>query len=172
MEGAAAAHPLMATAWPLLSSALAWLLGSLLVGAIANRLPPAWLERGQAGPSWDNAAFYERRLAIRRWKRWLPDAGSALPGGVGKSSLVGRDPAPLRRLLLETQRAEWVHRLLWPLWMLTALWLPPAGVLLNLLVACALNLPCLAAQRHTRRRLERILARHGSRATHERAALR
>ena len=79
MEGAAAAHPLMATAWPLLSSALAWLLGSLLVGAIANRLPPAWLERGQAGPRWDSAAFYAGRLAIRRWKRWLPDAGSALP---------------------------------------------------------------------------------------------
>lgn len=168
------APPPLSPAAALLGCALAWLLWALLVGGVANRLPPAWLTGagGKAGPAGESEGFYERRLAIRRWKRWLPDAGNALPGGVAKASLARRDPAVLRRLLLETHRAELVHWLLWPLWIVTALWLPPAGVLLNLLFACLLNLPCLAAQRYTRRRLERILATPRTTDHRSRAALR
>lgn len=66
MEGAAAAHPLLATAWPLLSSALAWQLGSLLVGATPTGCHrPGWSggRRAPAGtappsmrPVWQSAA--------------------------------------------------------------------------------------------------------------------
>lgn len=162
----------LAAAPAILSCALGWVLWALLVGGVANRLPPAWLAGGGSGPAWESAAFYERRLAIRRWKRWLPDAGDALPAGVAKAPLAQRDPAALRRLLLETRRAELVHWILWPFWIVTSLWLPPAGVVINLLFACALNLPCLAAQRYTRRRLERILPRPSSGDRQERAAVR
>jgi glycosyl-4,4'-diaponeurosporenoate acyltransferase len=144
---------------PLLTSALGWLLWSLLVGGLANRLPIRWLSASHPSAGWESPAFYERHLAIRRWKPWLPDAGDALPGGLRKASLARRDPAQLERLVLETRRAELVHGALWPFWIVTSLWLPPAGVLVNLGFACAFNLPCLLVQRYNRLRLGRTLRR-------------
>jgi glycosyl-4,4'-diaponeurosporenoate acyltransferase len=150
--------------WLVLSSAAFWLLASLLVGGLANRLPPSWLEESRAqaqllsaGPAHPSPP--EPGLGIRRWKRWIPDAGGALPGGVAKASLVRRDGRALERLLIETRRAELVHALLWPAGLLTALWLPQAAVLVNLGFATLFNLPCLLLQRHNRRRLRRCLAR-------------
>lgn len=148
---------------PLLSSLTFWVLASLLVGLLANRLPAAWLE----GP-WVERPGEPPRLrvprpagppGIRVWKRWIPDAGGVLPGGVRKASLVRRDPLSLRRLVLETRRAELVHWLLLPCGLLTGLWLPPAGLVVNLLFGLAFNLPCLLLQRYNRARLRRCLAR-------------
>jgi glycosyl-4,4'-diaponeurosporenoate acyltransferase len=156
VEGPGLLHPLtMAPSplsvpglWPLLSSAGYWLLLSLLVGGIANRLPPSWLLCPPLRPSRWAAP------GIRRWKRWIPDAGAALPGGVAKASLVLRAPQSLERLALEARRAEWVHWLLWAGWLPTAFWLPPEAVLVNLLFATMANLPCLLLQRHTRCRVD------------------
>lgn len=145
-----------------ITSALAWLLWSLLVGALANRLPSGWLARDQwfwRRPWREQARHFEGRLAIRRWKPWLPDAGTALPSGVAKASLVGRDPRNLELLLLETKRAEWVHLVLWLFWLVTPLWLPPAAVLINLAFATLFNLPCLWVQRYNRLRLQLLLNR-------------
>lgn len=153
-----------------LSSLVFWLLASLLVGLLANRLPERWLRAGRGAEQ----PAGERRArdwptatppGIRIWKRWIPDAGPALPGGIAKASLVGRDPAALSRLLLEMRRAELVHWSLWAAGLLTALWLPPAGVLVNLLFATGFNLPCLLLQRFNHRRVLRLLAR----AKHPRA---
>jgi glycosyl-4,4'-diaponeurosporenoate acyltransferase len=151
---------------PLVSSAAFWLLASVLVGLLANQLPERWLGAGSpratlsapASP-WGGSSRQPGLLHIRGWKRWIPDAGGALPGGVRKASLVQRDPAALRRLLLETRRAEIVHWLLWPAALLTALWLPPAGVMVNLAFASLFNLPCVLVQRYNRGRLQRCLAR-------------
>lgn len=171
MEGTAVPHPLMAvqTLLPLLSSVAFWLLASLLVGSLANRLPPHWLQdrdlRGtrprERRPMPPQSGRRLGPLGIRTWKRWIPDAGGALPGGVRKATLVRRDAAPLQQLVLETRRAELVHWLLLPAGLITALWLPPAGVLVNLLFALAFNLPCLLLQRFNRARLGRCLARLG-----------
>ena len=148
---------------PLLSSAGLWLGGSLLVGALANQLPLAWLSPafGVATPAAlaPRLAAYQRYLRIRRWKRWIPDAGNALPGGITKASLARRDHQALLRLVAETRRAELVHWALWPLWLLTVLWLPAPGVALNLLFATVFNLPCLLLQRYNRLRLQQLLAR-------------
>ena len=136
---------------PLLSCSGYWVLLSLLLGGVANHLPARWLRclpLRQTGPD---------APGIRRWKRWLPDAGAALPGGVRKAALTRADTTLLERLKEETQRAELVHGLLWAGWVPTALWLPPQGVLLNLLFASVFNLPCLVLQRHTRRRVQRAL---------------
>jgi len=94
-------------------------------------------------------------------KRLLPDAGPALPGGVAKGGLVRRDRRALEQLVAETRRAELVHWCLWPFGIVTALWPPPAGGLLNLLFASLFNLPCLAVQRYNRLRLQTTLARFG-----------
>jgi glycosyl-4,4'-diaponeurosporenoate acyltransferase len=140
-----------------------WLGWSLLVGALANRVPLTWLSDPAGGTASGGHAVsarrYERWLAIRRWKPWIPDAGNALPGGIRKASLARRDPAALRRLIAETRRAELVHWALWPAWLLSALWLPPLGVAINLLFATLFNLPCLLLQRYNRRRLQRVVAR-------------
>lgn len=145
-----------------------WLGWSLLVGSVANRLPPAWLcdpgDTTASGGRPPSPQDYERRLAIRRWKPWIPDAGDALPGGVRKAGLARRDPAALQRLIIETRRAELVHWALWPAWLLTALWLPPAGVAFNLLFATVFNLPCVLLQRYNRGRLHRVVARLGRRS--------
>lgn len=158
MPGVAAASLL-----PLLSSVGLWLGGSLVVGALANRVPLAWLSPplAAAPPAAlaSRLGAYQRRLGIRRWKRWIPDAGHALPGGMTKASLARRDHQALLRLLAETRRAELVHWVLWPLWLFTLLWLPGAGVAFNLLFATVFNLPCLLLQRYTRLRLQLLLAR-------------
>jgi glycosyl-4,4'-diaponeurosporenoate acyltransferase len=155
----------------LLGCAALWLLWSLLVGSVANHLPDQLLERQprrlaeQTGSTQPAQALqralrrYQSRLGIRRWKPWIPDAGAALPGGVSKASLARRDPLALQRLLLETRRAELVHWALWPAWMATALWLPPAGVVINLIFATLFNLPCLLLQRYNRLRLRLALSR-------------
>jgi len=146
-----------------LACALGWLGWSLLVGSLANRLPDTWLDHDSwltRPRAWgEQAATYEDRLAIRRWKRWLPDAGNALPGGVRKAALVRPERTTLQRLCVETRRAELVHLALWPFWLITALWLPPVGVLVNLLFASAFNLPCLWVQRYNRLRLQALLQR-------------
>ena len=146
---------------PMVSSALGWLGWCLLVGGLANGLPlsllahDCWLTRPR--PWGERPQAYERGLGIRRWKPWLPDAGGVLPGGVPKAALARRDRPSLERLLAVTRRAELVHLALWPFWLVTALWLPPQGVLINLLFATLFNLPCLWLQRYNRLRLRQIL---------------
>ena len=145
------------------ATATLWLVWSLLIGALANQLPDRLLgRRDPRQPEQPRGAalrLYEQWLGIRIWKPWIPDAGAALPGGIRKASLARRDPVALQRLSLETRRAELVHWALWPAWMVTALWLPPSGVLVNLVFATLFNLPCLLLQRYNRLRLGRTLSR-------------
>lgn len=147
---------------PLVSSATFWLAASVLVGSVANHIPPELLSRpahGHGRPEQPRGQALTSQLRIRVWKRWIPDAGGALPGGVVKASLVRRDRAALERLITETRRAELVHWVLGLAWLLTALWLPVSGVMLNLLFALLFNIPCLLLQRYNRRRLLGCLAR-------------
>jgi len=164
MEGPHREYPLMALP-PGLGEGLAcgalWLGWSLLVGAAVNQLPLPWLANPDGELPQGEAATalrrYERYWLIRRWKPWIPDAGHVLPGGIYKASLMGRDRAGLERLLAETRRAELVHWALWPAWLVTALWLPPLGVVLNLVFATFFNLPCLLLQRYNRLRVGKLL---------------
>jgi glycosyl-4,4'-diaponeurosporenoate acyltransferase len=152
MEG-----PAVPDAQAVLGCVLGWLGWSALIGYLASRLPLAalehdtWLTRQR--PWAETTEGYRHRLQIHRWKSLLPDAGATFPGGVRKNSLVRRDPVALQRLVAETRRAELVHLALWPFWIVTAFWLPPEGVLINLVFATAFNLPCLWLQRFNRLRL-------------------
>lgn len=143
-----------------LSSAAFWSLYSLLVGLFANQLPDAWLQRQGVRQSSNLLNVRPKGLlGIHRWKRWIPDAGNALPGGISKATLVRRDTDSLLRLVLETSRAEIVHWALLPAGLITALWLPTAGVLVNVIFALAFNLPCVLLQRYNRARLLWFLSR-------------
>lgn len=152
---------LLPNALTILACAAGWFLWCTLIGYIGHRLPvraldhDSWLTRPRPWP--ESPGGYQRRLAIRCWKSCLPDAGDAFSGGVRKKSLARRDPEALQRLVIETRRAELVHLAIWPFWLVTILWLPPMGVLINLLFATAFNLPCLWVQRFNRLRLQACL---------------
>ncbi len=100
---------------------------------------------------------YVRWLRIKRWKKWLPEAGAFFAGGFDKRSLRGTNDASLRRAAEETRRAEWGHALAASCSPLFFLWNPwPVGVVM-LGYAVVSNGPCVAAQRYNRVRFVRIL---------------
>jgi glycosyl-4,4'-diaponeurosporenoate acyltransferase len=71
----------------------------------------------------------------------------------------------MSRFLAETRRAEYVHTGIWLFWLVTMLWTPGWGVLVNLAVGTAFNLPCLWVQRYNRLRLQHLLTLKGQEKT-------
>ncbi len=138
-----------------------WVTWSFVVGYLGHRLPLSWLETDtcltQPRVWGEERDWYEHHLHIRRWKDRLPEAGDFFPGGFRKSAIGGKDSASMARFMAETRRAEYVHIAIWPFWIVTMLWTPGWGVIINLGVATILNLPCLWAQRYNRLRLQHIL---------------
>ncbi|MDP1807577.1 MAG: hypothetical protein Q8K72_20530 [Acidimicrobiales bacterium] len=102
---------------------------------------------------------YERRLAIKRWKDRLPEAGALFAGGLSKRRLPGRSSPALERLATETRRAERGHWLALAGAPVFAVWNPPVGAVMMLAYGVASNGPCIAVQRYNRARLSRLLAR-------------
>ena len=153
--------------WAVAISAGAWAGASVAVGLVANRLPPAlldhdtWLTRLRPGEA--DGRWYERRTAIRTWKRWLPEGGDVFDGGIDKRHLPGRDQAVLERFVIETRRAELVHWTLLACSPLFVLWNRPpvaAGMVAFGVVA---NVPFIWVQRYNRARLQRVLGRRARR---------
>jgi glycosyl-4,4'-diaponeurosporenoate acyltransferase len=142
-----------------------WTAWSFLVGYVGHRLPLKFLETDtcltQPRPWGEERHWYDRVLRIKRWKDRLPEAGDFFPGGVRKSSVGGRDCVVLSRFAAETRRAEYVHIVIWLFWLVTMLWTPGWGVLVNLVVGTAFNLPCLWVQRYNRLRLQHLLVLKG-----------
>lgn len=138
-----------------------WTVWSFLVGFICHRLPLNFLENDtwltQKYSQGENSRCYEKLLRIKVWKDWLPEAGDFFAGGFRKSSISGGNYAVMCRFLMETRRAEYVHIFIWPFWLVTILWTPSWGVLINLVIGTAFNLPCLLVQRYNRLRLEHLL---------------
>lgn len=141
--------------------AIGWTIWSLLIGFVGHRLPLKLLEADTCLTRpriWgEDRSWYERVLQIKRWKDRLPEAGGFFPGGFCKSSLGGGNVKVMSRFLAETRRAEYVHIAIWLFWLATMLWTPGGGVLVNLAVGTAFNLPCLWVQRYNRLRLQHLL---------------
>lgn len=143
--------------------AAAWAAVQVGAGYAAHRLPVhllgqdrwLWRERG-----WERGGrFYVGVARIRRWKRFLPEAGAAFRGGFDKRRLRGRAPADLERFAAETRRAELGHWLaVLPAPVFVAL-NPPVLAPFMAAYAVAVNLPCIAAQRYNRIRLRRAARR-------------
>ena len=162
MEGSPAKDTLMMqTISPLkaiASTATFWMTASVLVGLVANQLPMALLSNDTALTRDRGIQESKRNGIIQKWKKWIPDAGAVLPGGISKKSLAKKDSEALLKLIAEAHRAEIVHYVLWLAALLTAYWLPPVGVTINIIFASIANGPCLILQRHTRQRVQRIIA--------------
>ena len=143
--------------------AAVWAAVQTATGYAVHRLPDdrldhdSWLTRPRRFER--DGAFYTGRLRIRRWKRWLPEAGAVFPGGFDKGHLGVPGPPHLRRHLIETRRAElghWLAVLPAPLF---RAWNPRWLTLVMWAYAAAVNGPCIAAQRYNRLRLRRVLRR-------------
>ena len=104
---------------------------------------------------------YVRWLRIKRWKRWLPEAGNLFAGGFDKKHLTSRDPAYLTTYVRETRRAELGHVLAAAAAPVFFLWNPWYAGVAMLVYAVVANGPCIAAQRYNRLRLLRILRLRG-----------
>jgi glycosyl-4,4'-diaponeurosporenoate acyltransferase len=142
-------------------SVIGWIIWSLLIGFIGHRLPLKLLEADSCLTQpriWgEDKQWYIRVLKIKRWKDRLPESGDFFQGGFRKSSIGGGDCTVVSRFLAETRRAEYVHIAIWLFWLVTLLWTPRWGVLINLVVGTAFNLPCVWVQRYNRLRLQRLL---------------
>jgi glycosyl-4,4'-diaponeurosporenoate acyltransferase len=103
--------------------------------------------------------FWAERLLVRRWKKWLPEAGDLFAGGFSKKQLAARDPDYLRRFVSETRRAEYVHWVVPAIGPVFFLWNPWWLALVFVVYLVVANGPCLVLQRYNRARLERVLTR-------------
>jgi hypothetical protein len=121
---------------------------SILFGAIAPRVPSAWLQV-DVGPlaflPVESTKGY-RRIGVMRLARRLPELGGTF-GGASKSRLPGVTPEHLADYLVEVRRAEWVH------WASMAISL--------VLFAFGGNLPFILVLRNNRLRIRGILERNG-----------
>lgn len=112
---------------------------------------------------------YER-LAIRRWKDRLPEAGDTFAGGVSKRSMQGRDDADLRLFAVETRRAELGHLLAAVASPVFFIWNTVPVSVAMVVYGIAVNAPFIAIQRYNRLRISRVLARRSRTSASSRRA--
>ena len=136
--------------WPILHSA---------IGFIALRVPShlfahdTWLT---ACRPWEqDGDVYRDWLAIRRWKRVLPD-GAPWLGGLAKKKVLRSDATCVAQFLIETRRAEIAHWLMLGCLPIFFIWNPPWACWVMAIYAVAANLPCIFAQRYNRLVLNRF----------------
>jgi len=115
----------------------------------------SWLYRSK---KWErDGELFNTLFKIRRWKRFLPDGASIIPGAFRKKHLGSFSEENLEKFLVESRRAELGHWLaIIPFWVF-GFFGPPIIILYMLIYALIINLPCILAQRYNRPRIIKIL---------------
>jgi len=109
--------------------------------------------------TWERSGRIYERVAIRRWKDKLPEAGAIFAGGVSKKSLPASHDSDLLVFATETRRAEVGHFLAAAASPLFFVWNSvPVGVFM-VVYGIGVNVPFIAIQRYNRLRIARLLAR-------------
>ena len=152
-----------------------WILIHFGSGYLAHHLPTGVLVAlplVNRSYRWEGAGgrFYER-LGMRAWKDRLPEAGAFFKGGFSKRHLRSRDPAYLKRFVLETARAECSHWLTWGMAVTFFAWTPWQVGAIMLIYGAIVNLPCILVQRYNRARLKRAIRALSLRSDRDGAAL-
>ncbi len=143
----------------LLNSA-AWFLAIFIPGAIIQRMSirrfreRSFLFRIR---SWEQNGRVYRFLGVREWKEMMPDGAGIFQDGFRKRHMPEHDEFYLKRFILETCRAEYVHWVILALTPLFFLWNPLSAALLMFPFSLAINLPCIMVQRYNRPRLRKLL---------------
>ncbi len=106
-----------------------------------------------------NGQIYRRLFRVHRWKKYLPDGAAISKKGYRKKKLPPPQPDNLEKFLLESCRAEMTHLIaIFPFWVFIFIG-SPLIVVLMLIYALLINLPCIIAQRYNRPRLARLLSK-------------
>ena len=109
--------------------------------------------------SFETERFYRTVVRIDRWKHLLPDGAALRKRGFSKRHLKQTDCRYLRLFLSETKRAELIHLFsIAPFWVF-GFWMKPVWIGIMFLLALAVYLPCILAQRYNRPRLQRLYDR-------------
>lgn len=147
--------------WTVVVDIVAWAVLSTAAGYLAHRAPVARFASDgiltRLRPFERDGRWYERRLAIKRWKGHLPEAGDLFRDGFSKRSLRSDSVDQLERFVVETRRAEVTHWILLAAGPLFVLWNPWGLALVMVVYGVVANLPCLVVQRYNRARLLRVV---------------
>ena len=147
-----------------LADAVVWVLWSAAVGWWQAQHPWHHLQPGRLGRirSWEaDGRWYERRLGVRRWKRWLPEAGTWF-GGLSKRHRPSPADGGWQRLAAECLRAERTHGWIVVIIPWFAVWNPAGLFAANVLFAVVANVPCWVVARCTRARVEALARGRGA----------
>jgi len=147
----------------LLSYIIIWPLYQVTISALGNHIPD---NRFHTGSFWFRGWQFENRgkiyrdiFRIHKWKKLLPDGAKMFDTGFPKGELKNTEKEYLDAFIKETCRAEMSHWLqIIPFWIF-GLWSPPFVIIIMLLYALVLNMPCIIAQRYNRPRLIRLYER-------------
>jgi glycosyl-4,4'-diaponeurosporenoate acyltransferase len=154
---------ILKVAWPVavMMNAGIWVLWSATVGWWQARRPWTSLHprtREQLRPWEHDGLWYLRRVGVRRWKGWLPEAGP-LFAGLSKRRRPSSAEGGWERLAAECLRAERTHRAIAWATPCFVVWNPLGLFLANVVFAVVANLPCWVVARSTRGRVEAALRR-------------
>jgi glycosyl-4,4'-diaponeurosporenoate acyltransferase len=142
------------------ANVLGWPVIHMVIAYVALQWPQGCLERDSwitAPRRWERKGhLYRDCLAIRRWKRLLPD-GAPWLSGFSKKNLRARDPIYVARFLVETRRAEIAHWCMLACLPVFFLWNPLWARWVMTGYAFAANLPCIVVQRYNRFALDRMV---------------
>lgn len=106
-----------------------------------------------------NGDIYDTVFLIKKWKRFLPDGAAVTKGGYRKKKLNEKTPENLEIYIAESCRVELQHFLsILPFWIF-GLFAPTKVIIIMLLYAVTVNLPCIIAQRYNRPRVAKVLAK-------------
>jgi glycosyl-4,4'-diaponeurosporenoate acyltransferase len=144
----------------ILANASIWVIWSILVGYAANFFNDKYFEKDTLITrlrKFETQIWFQKYLKVHIAKRYLPEKGVLFGKGTSKKSLPIEDPAALKRLLIETRRAEYVHWIVIFAWVFTLWFNPPWAAWTVAILLVFGNLPCILVQRYNRLRLLRIL---------------
>lgn len=148
----------MSSAGSFAFTAVVWVVSGAVIGWCYARRP--WQEMTSPGVftalrSWDQRHAYERVLRVRAWKDALPEAGTWF-GGISKKRLPGADDGGLRRFAAESLRAERVHLAYTATVLTTLAWTRGWWMLVTVMFAVMVNVPCIVVARYNRVRLAHL----------------
>ena len=147
---------------------VAWAAFHTATGYAVHRAPLQWFDHDTwltRPRGWERAGSAYERVAIRRWKDRLPEAGGLFAGGTSKRHVPGATAGGLTRLATETRRAEWGHWGAAACAPLFVLWNPLWIAAVMVLYGVAVNAPFIAIQRYNRLRINGLLGRRTRRSS-------
>lgn len=149
--------------WTIIIDVAAWAFFHLFISISCFLMPLQYFQQNSSLfkiADWENSGqLWQRLVAVKRWKEFIPDGARLFKLGYEKKTLQGFDNETLKIFAAETKRAELTHWLCILPAPLFFLWNPVWAGWVMILYALLFNIPFIIVQRYNRARLETILDR-------------